>query len=898
MTEGQIPTALIEHRWIVIVVVLIATAVVGSAADQVETTTSTGDFRANSPAAEDLEYVENNFRIDGENRTTVQVVIRGDNVLSKESLIESLRLQRAIRENETTGPTLVEDGPAFQGVGNVVALVGMRQAAMQTDSNGPPIGDGAAGGSNGQPVATELREWPDGQPLGDRPSVEGSQVAVNTTLEAQIEQLESMDEAVVDAIVRRLLSSADGTTNPALRFMPTDYEPGSGTATARVMLVFQQSAGSVEFNNADQELVDSQVAMREIVEDRYNDDGFIFGLGVVQAETGQAIGDSFTLIGPLALLLVLITLIVAYRDTVDIVLGMIGIGLVLTWTWGFMGWVGLEFNTILTAVPILLIGLSIDFAIHVFMRHREAREDQPGRSVSEGMIAGLAGVGVALVWVTVTTAIGFLSNVVSPIAPLQDFGLVSAVGIVSALIIFGGLIPAIKVAVDGALESRGFDRRNRSLGTAGGKLTTILSAGIAGAKRAPFTILLIALLLSSAGAYGATQVDTSFDRSDFLTRSPPDWMTELPKPFAPANYTVREQATFINDRFLIQRQESQAELLIRGNVTADGTLGRLGDVRNTTAEQSVTVELSDGEPRIEGPTSVIQQVAADHESFNATVTAADTDGDRIPDRNLERVYDELYRVAPDQAPSVVAKGPDGEYAALRMTVFVSGDALAGEVATQMRDAVAIADGDGLEATATGRPVLTAATQQQLLDSVVLTLIVTTLAVLAVLILGYRFLEGSATLGAITIVPVLFGLSWVLGSMWLLDIAFNAQTALITSLGIGLGVDYSVHVSERFKRELDDCGAVEPALTATVRGTGGALLGSAITTTSGFGVLAVAIVPSLQRFGIVIALAIVYAFVAAVLVLPSVLVLWARFFDLDQADDEFSTESSNPASGPR
>ncbi|HKL28114.1 MAG TPA: MMPL family transporter [Natrialbaceae archaeon] len=883
MNGDRIPSALIEHRRIVIVVLLVATAVVGSAAGQVEMTSSTGDFRSSSQAAEDLEYVEDNFRIEGENRTVVQVVVRGENVLTKESLLESLRLQQAIRDDETAGPTLVGDGPAFQGIANVVAFV-----AMQREATG--------GGPGGPPAGNDTHDGSDGPPTGDGAS--GSQPAMNTSIEAQIAQLESMDQAEIETIVGRLLSTGqNGGTNPALQFMPTDYEPGSTTATARVMLVFQESGGSVEFNDADGRIVDSQVAMRDIVTDRYGENGFVFGLGVVQDETGQAIGDSFTLIGPLALLLVLITLVIAYRDPIDIVLGMVGIGLVLTWTWGFMGWVGIEFNTILIAVPILLIGLAIDYAIHVFMRHREAREDDPDRSVSEGMIAGLAGVGVALVWVTVTTSIGFLSNVVSPLGPLKEFGLASAAGIVAALIVFGGLIPAIKVEIDGFLESRGFDRRNRSLGKAGGTLTTILSAGIAAARRAPLAIIVVALLLSTAGAYGATQVDTSFDRSDFLTRSPPDWMTKLPEPFAPADYTIRKRAEFINERFLVQRQESQAELLIRGDVTGDGTLDRLADVRDSAAEKEVTVELSDGRPRIDDPISVIRQVAAANESVNATVAAADTDGDGIPDRNLEAVYDELYRVAPEQAESVVAKGEDGDYVALRMTVFVRGDALADDVKKQMRDAVTVADGDGLEATATGRPVLTSVTQTQLLDSVIVTLVVTTLAVLIVLIIGYRFLEGSASLGAITLVPVLLALAWVLGSMWLLDISFNAQTALITSLGIGLGVDYSIHVSERFKRELDARGAVEPSLIATVRGTGGALLGSAITTTSGFAVLAVSIVPSLQRFGIVIALAIVYAFVAAVLVLPSILVLWARFFGLDQAEDESSADSSSPMSGP-
>lgn len=67
-----------------------------------------------------------------------------------------------------------------------------------------------------------------------------------------------------------------------------------------------------------------------------------------------------------------------------------------------------------------------------------------------------------------------------------------------------------------------------------------------------------------------------------------------------------------------------------------------------------------------------------------------------------------------------------------------------------------------------------------------------------------------------------------------------------------------------------------ALWASVFGTGGALLGSAITDISGLGVLAFAIVGPLQQFGVIAGLRIAYAFVGGVVVLPSLLVLWTRY----------------------
>jgi predicted RND superfamily exporter protein len=128
---------------------------------------------------------------------------------------------------------------------------------------------------------------------------------------------------------------------------------------------------------------------------------------------------------------------------------------------------------------------------------------------------------------------------------------------------------------------------------------------------------------------------------------------------------------------------------------------------------------------------------------------------------------------------------------------------------------------------------------------------------------------------LTLVPVLVALASLLGTMAVFDIPFNSETAVITSLAIGLGVDYSIHLSERFVDERARRDSLDAALAAAVTGTGGALLGSAATTASGFGVLALALSPPLQRFGIVTGLSIVYAFVACVVLLPCLFVVRER-----------------------
>jgi predicted RND superfamily exporter protein len=183
-------------------------------------------------------------------------------------------------------------------------------------------------------------------------------------------------------------------------------------------------------------------------------------------------------------------------------------------------------------------------------------------------------------------------------------------------------------------------------------------------------------------------------------------------------------------------------------------------------------------------------------------------------------------------------------------------------------------------------------QDQLLNSVIESLLITLLATFVFLMITYRWLHGSATLGFITLLPVAFSVTWILGTMYLLEIPFNVITGLITSLSVGLGIAYSIHLSERFSHELGHSGDVWEAMHTAVTGTGGALLGSAATTIGGFGVLVFAILPPLQQFGIITGLTILYAFLGSVLVLPSLLAIWTRYL----GPDDVSATARSSAEG--
>ncbi|MEF8773385.1 MAG: MMPL family transporter, partial [Halobacteriales archaeon] len=622
-----------RYSRVVVVVMVVATLVVGSAAGDVESNVQIAAFESDSEEAEKLEYVGANFTSERENVTAVQVVFRNGDALSKESLLAELRLQRSLLENETVGATLA-DRPIV-GLSNLVATAAIRRGA------------GDVPGRNATPGGASAPERVGGTP----------------PLDAQIDTLQSMSEAEVDRVLATLLApDADlpGDVDP-YRLLPTDYERGSAEADARMMFVFQATP---EGDSESERIADAQLAIRDLVgQDRFDGSGsaFAFGAGIVDAESSAATGDSFALISPFAFLLVVAIMLYVYRDPLDVALGLVGIVVVLVWMGGFMGWLGIGVTQILIAVPFLLIGLSIDYGLHVVMRYREARADGEN-APHAGMQRGLAGVTVPLAATTFTTAVGFLANYTSPIVSIREFGLVSAAGIVAAFLVFAVLLPALKLELESLLERVGVDRTRAAFGRAGAA-GTALTLGTRAARIAPVAVVVVGLIVAGTGGYAATDVETNIDQTDFLPRDSPDWMDALPGDLAPDDYRVRENAIYVDDNFLQSMDRTRAELLIEGNVTDPATLEGVAAGRQAVASSSSAVILADGDPRVLGPLSVMRSVARENESFAATLDTADADADGVPDRNLAAVYDALYRVAPERASQVIYR-EGGEYRAL------------------------------------------------------------------------------------------------------------------------------------------------------------------------------------------------------------------------------------------
>lgn len=125
---------------------------------------------------------------------------------------------------------------------------------------------------------------------------------------------------------------------------------------------------------------------------------------------------------------------------------------------------------------------------------------------------------------------------------------------------------------------------------------------------------------------------------------------------------------------------------------------------------------------------------------------------------------------------------------------------------------------------------------------------------------------------VTIIPIGLVVAWLYGFMSMTGFALNFVTATIGAISIGVGVDFSIHMTERFREELGKAPDKYQALGQAARGTGVALVASAASSIVGFGIMGFAPMPMFASFGQLTAVMIFLALAASLVVLPSLLLL--------------------------
>jgi len=121
---------------------------------------------------------------------------------------------------------------------------------------------------------------------------------------------------------------------------------------------------------------------------------------------------------------------------------LIVVGLSVVWLYGTMGYLGIPLSTLAGSVAALVIGIGIDYSVHILNTYRFHRRDN---TVGEALSEAVGETGVAIVATSITTISAFMAFLSGMMPEMHRFGLIMSIGIGYALIFSFFLLPSVFV---------------------------------------------------------------------------------------------------------------------------------------------------------------------------------------------------------------------------------------------------------------------------------------------------------------------------------------------------------------------------------------------------------------------------------------------------------------------
>ena len=589
---------------------------------------------------------------------------------------------------------------------------------------------------------------------------------------------------------------------------------------------------------------------------------------IIVEERSWATGNQMMILRVVSLAVIAVLLLLFTRSFFDSLVSLLGLVMTIIWVTGAQGWLGPGGagligppNTLTSIVSIILISLVVDYAIQTVGLYREERNI--GHSVRDAVRLGLRRVTIPLSLAAVTTIASFLTNLNSPIGANGDFGVVAGLGVACGLVVVLSLSAASRALFDGMRESRGKLGRARLLSDAlpgVGPFAEALGSWLA---RWPVPVLMVVAVITILLGIAATQIEAVFDTKDFLPKDG-DAIRDsnaLSEAFGGGTGTVNVliESELTNER-TVRNLFDFNEALLDDLRKPDGVVGGVQSSLGLLWLDWITDDTATNpDDKYDAELAAMTEAANDFRLDPAQVQS-------ILDRIEERDPEGFQRVAVDNPNDIDA-------------VLIQFHALTGD---QGRAERMVADIDGLwfgderELTATSEEIIGVEITRAITESQTKAIVSAIVAALVILCLFFWVTKGRPALGFIAVVPIVLVLVWVIGTMALLDIPYNMVTAMITALCIGIGVDYTIHIIHRYEEEFAQRRDPDAAARRTLATTGSALLGSALTTALGIGVLVFSSLAPFQQFGLITAITIVYALVASIVMIPPLMIVWAAY----------------------
>ncbi len=532
---------------------------------------------------------------------------------------------------------------------------------------------------------------------------------------------------------------------------------------------------------------------------------------------------------PIVVLVIVLILFFVMRSIRNTIFTLLVVLFSVVWAFGLMAALDIPIYAVSTMIPVMLIAIGVADGIHLYSHLDLFLRANPNATRKEAVADMMKGMWKPVVMTSVTTSVGFISLLTSEVFPIKYFGVFTAFGVMAAMLFSLLLIPA-------AILVFGFTKRKpapQNRKTAASEPFAYRFAN--GVIKYKTITLFLTIAIVAVSVYGVTKV---WINSSFLDKFERD-----------SDIVLTDK--FINEHFggtstlnvILEAEEAGAmkspealELIDRMQQAVDAELTSVGN----------TFSLADYLKRMN------KVMHEDNDEF-----------DMIPDsRELIAQYLLLYEMSGD--PENLWKVVDYNYQSANVTIQLKSDN-----SKVIRSAIAAVDEFRSEFEKQGIAVNYAGSGYKALvftDLILEGQIKSLVMSLFIIIILLSFMFKNLLAGLIGSAPIVITATIGFGVMGLLNIPLSTTTALISSIAIGIGIDYAVHFLERYKIYALETGDKQRTMMGTMHHSGRAIILNAVVVIAGFMVLLFSVFPPNRTLGALVSLNMFTSFLGTVTIM--------------------------------
>lgn len=624
------------------------------------------------------------------------------------------------------------------------------------------------------------------------------------------------------------------------------HHNGAGEAGELAVIEARYAAEKLRYANERKQVISDVRAIR----DAYSDHAQLYlgGVPMIAADMIDYVKNDVLVFGAMVAFIIIVMLYVFFRRIRWVLLPLVSSGLTIGLLIGWLGFIRQPITVVSSNALALLAIISLSFSIHLIVRYRELLATQPDQDHTALVIATMRNKFAPCFYTALTTIVAFASLSTSDIPPVEDFGWMMCAGIMFALLVSFTFFPAMLL-----LLARG----EASITIAKPlKINMLLSHG---ARHRPVPILAVTMALTVAICIGLFQVSLDnrfidYFKDDTEIRAGMQYIDEHLGGTVPFDVIVKfepYEAEEIDedDPFYVEEEDHFPE---KYWFTPDKLkmLRELHLYLENMPQTGKVISLA-----------TLDKVARDH-----------NDGQPLDAIQLAVVLAALPATIREQLITPYADPLSGE---MRISGRIkesgplfSRDHMVQQI-HQFGEDQGFAEGD---VKVTGMMVLFNNMLKQLFDSQTSTLAY----VLVATLLMFALLVRSFNLALLGLLPNVLSAASVIAVMGYAGIPLDMMTITIAAISIGIGVDDAIHYLHRFREEFNISGDVRDAVKRSHASIGRAMYFTSITIIAGFSVLAFSnFIPTIY-FGLLTALAMLFAMLANLTILPALLVIYPSF----------------------